>query len=456
MPLEIIILAAGQGTRMRSSLPKVLHRIGPKALLEHVHSLASSLAADRIAIVYGHGGEQVPLALKHLDAAWAEQRQQLGTGHAVMQVADAIGGDSTVLILYGDVPLLKKATVEKLLPLAGPDSLGLLTVELADPQGYGRIVRDGQGRVLRIVEDKDASPEQRAIAEVNTGILAVEGFRLKSWLARLETNNAQGEYYLTDTIAMAVADGCAVHTAQPASEDEVLGVNDRQQLARLERAFQAEQAEALMRAGASLRDPARFDLRGEVESLGRDVEIDVNVVLEGRIKLGERVKIGPNCLIRDCEIGDDVEIFANCVLEDAVVERGCRIGPFARLRPETRLGQEVHIGNFVEIKKSTIASRSKANHLSYIGDTDMGSDVNIGAGTITCNYDGANKHRTVIEDHVFVGSDTSLVAPVRVGKNATIGAGSVITREAPAGALTLTRAKQVTIEGWQRPVKKRS
>ncbi|SMF93289.1 bifunctional UDP-N-acetylglucosamine pyrophosphorylase / Glucosamine-1-phosphate N-acetyltransferase [Methylomagnum ishizawai] len=456
MPLEIIILAAGQGTRMRSALPKVLHKVGSKSLLEHVHALAASLSPDQISIIYGHGGEQVPRTLARLDAVWAEQKQQLGTGHAVMQVADGIGDDATVLILYGDVPLLKKTTVEKLLPLVGPDSLGLLTVELDDPHGYGRIVRDETGRVLRIVEEKDANPQERAITEGNTGILALNGRRLKSWLGRLGTDNAQGEYYLTDVIALAVAEGCTVATAQPASMDEVLGVNNRQQLAHLERVFQAEQAEALLLAGATLRDPARFDLRGEIVALGRDVEIDVNVILEGRVKLGDRVKIGPNTLIRDCEIGDDVEIFANCVLEDAVVGRASRIGPYARLRPETRLAEEVHIGNFVEIKKSTIAQGSKANHLSYIGDTDMGAGVNIGAGTITCNYDGVNKHRTIIEDGVFVGSDSSLVAPVRIGKDATIGAGSVITKEAPQGQLTLTRAKQVTIAGWQRPTKARS
>jgi bifunctional UDP-N-acetylglucosamine pyrophosphorylase/glucosamine-1-phosphate N-acetyltransferase len=455
MPLEIIILAAGQGTRMRSALPKVLHKVGPKSLLEHVHTLAASLGAGQITIIYGHGGEQVPETLKHLNARWAEQRQQLGTGHAVMQVADAIGDEATVLILYGDVPLLQQATAEQLLALVGTDRLGLLTVQLDDPHGYGRIVRDPQGKVLSIVEEKDATPEQRAIAEGNTGILAVNGRRLKGWLGRLQTNNAQGEYYLTDIIAMAVADGLTVETAQPASMDEVLGVNNRQQLAHLERVFQARQAERLLLQGVTLRDPARFDLRGTVEA-GQDVEIDINVVLEGRVTLGDRVKIGPNCLIRDCEIGADTEVFANSVLEDSVVGQGCRIGPFARLRPESRLGEEVHIGNFVEVKKSVIADRSKANHLSYIGDTDMGSGVNIGAGTITCNYDGANKHRTVIGDNVFVGSDTSLVAPVRIGDNATIGAGSVITKEAPANALTLTRAKQVTVEGWQRPVKQRS
>lgn len=456
MHLEIIILAAGQGTRMRSAIPKILHKVAHKSLLEHVCRLAASLAAQKVSVIYGHGGEQVLAALSHLDVVWAEQKQQLGTGHAVMQVADNIRDDATVLILYGDVPLLRKETVEKLLPHAEAGGLGLLTVDLDDPHGYGRIVRDETGRVLRIVEEKDATPDERAIAEGNTGILAVNGARLKGWLHRLENNNAQGEYYLTDIIALAVADGIIVETAQPADMDEVLGVNNREQLAHLERAYQTAMAQKLMREGVTLRDPARFDVRGEIESIGRDVEIDVNVILEGRIRIGDRVRIGPNTLIRDSEIDDDVEIFANSVIENAVIGRASRIGPFARIRPDTRLGEEVHIGNFVEIKKSTIASRSKANHLSYIGDSVVGSDVNVGAGTITCNYDGANKHQTIIEDGVFIGSDTQLVAPVRVGKNATIGAGSTITRDAPPNALTLSRAKQMTIEGWQRPSKKRS
>jgi len=456
MPLEIIVLAAGQGTRMRSALPKVLHTIGGQSLLEHVYSLATALDAARISVVYGHGGRQVPDSLPHLRVVWAEQRQQLGTGHAVMQVADAIDDDATVLILYGDVPLLRKATVEQILPAAETGNLGLLTVDLADPRGYGRIVRDEIGRVLRIVEEKDATPAERAITEGNTGILAVNGRRMKAWLRRLENNNAQGEYYLTDIIALAVADGLSVETAQPADVDEVLGVNNRQQLAHLERAYQRLRADELMLGGVTLRDPARFDLRGEIESIGQDVEIDVSVTLEGRIHIGERVRIGPNTVIRDSEIGDDVEIFANCVIENATIGRGSRIGPFARIRPETRLAEEVHIGNFVEVKKSTIASHSKANHLSYIGDTVVGSDVNIGAGTITCNYDGANKHQTIIEDGAFIGSDTQLVAPVRVGKNATIGAGSTITRDVPGNALTLSRVKQTTLDTWQRPSKKRS
>jgi bifunctional UDP-N-acetylglucosamine pyrophosphorylase/glucosamine-1-phosphate N-acetyltransferase len=456
MSLEIVILAAGQGTRMRSSLPKILHKIGNKSLLEHVYALANRLRPDKITVIYGHGGEAVLKSLEHLEVTWVEQREQLGTGHAVMQVADDIGEESTVLILYGDVPLLNDATVKKLLPLAAEDQIGLLTVDLDDPYGYGRIVRDARGRVLRIVEEKDATAEQRGIREVNTGILAIKGRHLKKWLSLLENNNAQREYYLTDVIAMAVADDVRVETVQPSDPNEVLGVNNREQLAYLERVFQRGLAEELMRTGVSLRDPSRFDVRGQIESVGRDVEIDINVVLEGRIKLGDNVRIGANCVIRDCEIGDDAEILPNCVIEDAVIGKGSRIGPFARIRPETRIDDHVHIGNFVEVKKSAISSGSKVNHLSYIGDTIIGRDVNVGAGTITCNYDGANKHQTVIEDGAFIGSDTQLVAPVRVGKNATIGAGATITKDAPENALTLSRAKQITVEGWQRPVKKRS
>ena len=454
MILEIVILAAGQGTRMRSALPKVLHQLGHLTLLEHVYRLATALAADRISIVYGHGGDQAPETLAHLDAAWVEQKERLGTGHAVMQVADHISDMGTVLVLYGDVPLLGLDTVKKLLVLTGDDSLGLLTVHLANPHGYGRIVRDSSGAVLRIVEEKDASAEERAITEGNTGILAVNGGRLKRWLSRLDNGNAQGEYYLTDVIGMAVQDGVPVRTVEAASVDEVLGVNDRQQLAHLERVYQAARAESLMRDGVTLRDPARFDLRGQIDSMGQDVEIDVNVLLEGRITVGNRVRIGPNTVIRDSEIGDDVEILANSLIEAATVGAGSRIGPFARLRPDTRLGESVHVGNFVEIKKSTVASRSKINHLSYVGDAIVGGDVNIGAGTITCNYDGANKFQTVIEDGAFIGSDTQLVAPVTIGKNATIGAGSTITRDAPGGALTLSRMKQATYPEWQRPTKK--
>jgi len=454
MALQTIILAAGAGTRMRSSSPKVLHKIGGKALLAHAHQLATSVPDSSVNVIYGHGGEQVLAELGGLKAEWTEQKERLGTGHAVMQVADWINEAATVLILYGDVPLLRLATVQKLLGLVSETTMGLLTINLDNPSGYGRIVRDAGGKVTSIVEEKDASPAQREIREVNTGILALNGGRLKGWLGRLDNDNAQGEYYLTDVIALAVGDGILVETTQPEDESEVLGINNRNQLAQLERVYQSRQAQALMEQGVTLLDPARFDLRGEIESLGMDVEIDVNVVLEGKIKLGDRVKIGPNVHIKDSEIGDGVEILANSVIEQASIGAGSRIGPFARLRPDSKIGEAAHIGNFVEIKKTEVGKGSKINHLSYVGDAIVGAGVNIGAGTITCNYDGANKFLTIIEDGAFIGSDTQLVAPVRVGKNATIGAGSTITKDAPAEELSLSRVKQVSIPGWQRPVKK--
>ena len=454
MSLEIIILAAGQGTRMRSALPKVLHRVGHLSLLEHVYRLSASFAADKISIVYGHGGEAVRSALPHLAATWVEQKERLGTGHAVMQAADQIADDASVLILYGDVPLLQQSTVERLLGLTVDGSVGLLTVQLANPHGYGRIVRGQAGEVLRIVEERDATPEERAIHEGNTGILALNGGRLKRWLARLDNRNAQGEYYLTDVIGLAVADGVAVRTTEADGIDEVLGVNDRQQLAHLERVHQAAWAVRLMRDGVTLRDPARLDVRGDVQILGQDSEIDVNVILEGAVQLGARVRIGPGVVIRDSVIGDDVEILPHSIIERASVGAGCRIGPFARLRPDTLLGEGVHIGNFVELKKARVAGHSKINHLSYVGDARVGAGVNIGAGTITCNYDGANKFETVIEDGAFIGSDTQLVAPVTVGRNATIGAGSTITKDAPPDALTLSRVRQLTVDGWRRPLKR--
>ena len=452
-PLEIVILAAGQGKRMYSDMPKVLHGLAGRSLLGHVLHCARSLKPAAIHVVYGHGGDKVRAAFSETNIRWAHQAEQKGTGHAVAQAMPAVSDQATVLVLYGDVPLIRPETLQSLLAAAGPSALALLTAELDDPGAYGRIVRDKSGKVVRIVERKDASSEEAAIREVNTGFLAAPAAKLKKWLASLRNNNAQGEYYLTDIIAMAVAEGVAIATRPPGDVSEILGVNSKQELAVLERMHQKQQAERLMQQGVTLRDPARFDLRGEL-SCGRDVVIDVNVIFEGKVVLGDRVQIGPNNFIRDCTIGADTIVHPNCVLEQATVGEHGRIGPFARLRPETTLAAHVHVGNFVEVKKSDVGEGSKMNHLSYIGDSTVGRHVNIGAGTITCNYDGANKYRTVIGDNVFIGSNTALVAPVTVGTGATIGAGSVITKEAPAGELTFTRAPQQTRTGWKRPVKK--
>lgn len=454
MALTVIILAAGQGTRMKSSLPKVLHPLAQKPMLHHVVDAAHALAADTVHIVYGHGGDMVPQRMAHVTANFVEQAEQLGTGHAVAQAMPAVNAADTVLILYGDVPLIKPATLRALVKQVGTSSMGLLTVNLADPGGYGRIVRDADGHVTSIVEHKDATEQQRQINEINTGLLAVNGGKLAGWLSRLENNNAQGEYYLTDIIAMAVNDGVEVRTVQPDNEAEVMGVNNRSQLAELERHYQRERAEELMALGVTLVDPARFDVRGELE-VGQDVSIDINVVFEGNVTIGDHVTIGPNNVIRNTRIGDGVSINANCVIEDAVIGNDSRIGPFARIRPETVLAEQTHIGNFVEIKKSEVGTGSKINHLSYVGDTTVGKGVNIGAGTITCNYDGANKHRTVIGDNAFIGSDTQLVAPVTIGEGATIGAGSTITRDAPPHELTYSRVTQETRKGWKRPTKKK-
>ncbi len=455
MAIKTIILAAGQGTRMRSSKPKVLHKIADRALLHHVYDTSKQLENNSIVIVYGHGGELVKDELTELDARWVEQKQQLGTGHAVQQTDQYIDSNDIVLILYGDVPLLKKSTIDKLLENVSNSSIGLLTVDLENPKGYGRIVRGSDGSVIKIVEEKDASEQEKLITEGNTGIIASSGGLLKQWLAKLGNQNAQKEYYLTDIIEMAVKDGIQVKTNQPESQDEVLGVNDRSQLAYLERVYQLEQADKLMEKGIALRDPSRVDVRGKFDQLGRDIEIDINVIFEGINSLGNNVKIGANSILKNAVIRDDVEILENCLIEDSVVGARSRIGPFARLRPKAQLADDVHIGNFVEIKKSTVAEGSKINHLSYIGDTTVGRKVNIGAGTITCNYDGVNKFRTVIGDGAFIGSDTQLIAPVTIGKGATIGAGSTITKDTPEDQLTLSRSKQVEIVGWQRPVKKK-
>ena len=438
---------------MRSDIPKVLHPLAGVSLLGHVLQTSHALKAGRIVVVYGHGGTQVRAAFPDEPVIWVEQGEQLGTGHAVRQALPYVESEDTVLVLYGDVPLISSQTLHHLLAKADEHSLALLTARLSDPSGYGRIVRDAEGRVLRIVEDKDASEADRAIAEINTGILALKADLLKDFLASVTNDNAQGEYYLTDVIAMAVEKGLEIVTTSPPDVDEIMGVNNRAQLADLERSYQLARARELLLSGVTLRDPARFDLRGRL-SAGRDVEIDVNVIIEGEVTLGERVKIGANTLIRDTHIGDDVVIQPHCHIEDADIGAGCQLGPFARIRPETRCAEGARIGNFVEIKKSFIGRGSKINHLSYVGDSTVGENVNIGAGTITCNYDGANKHHTQIGDDVFIGSDTQLIAPVKVGEGATIGAGSTITRDVPPGELTLSRTQQQTIEGWKRPVKK--
>ncbi len=453
MPLSVVILAAGQGKRMKSDLPKVLQPLSGRPLLGHVLDTAAGLNAAATYVVYGYGGEQVLKAFEGGGVQWVLQAEQHGTGHAVMQAMPAIPDDHLVLILYGDVPLVQLDTLARLVAAAGENAVSLLSVMLPDPTGYGRIVRDGAGNVVRIVEHKDANAKERNIHESNTGLMCVPAGRLKAWLAALRNDNAQGEYYLTDIIVSAVRSGCEVHAVVAPTVTEVLGVNDKAQLAELEAAYRKQRATALMLEGVTIVDPARFDARGPV-SVGRDVHIDVNVVFEGNVKLGDRVRIGPNVVIRDCEIGDDVEIHANCVLDRAVVGARSIVGPFARLRPDAKLHEDVHVGNFVEVKKSELKRGAKANHLTYLGDATVGEKVNVGAGTITCNYDGVNKWRTEIGAGAFIGSGTMLVAPVKVGAGATIGAGSTITKDAPDEKLTLERSKQVTIDSWQRPTKK--
>jgi bifunctional UDP-N-acetylglucosamine pyrophosphorylase/glucosamine-1-phosphate N-acetyltransferase len=436
MKLGVIILAAGKGTRMRSALPKVLHPLAGRPILAHVLDAAAALGAARICVVYGHGGEQVPRALAGAECLWVEQRERLGTGHAVIQALPAMEGMDRVLVLYGDVPLIEPETLTRLIDDTAATRLGLLTMRLADPSGYGRIVRDKSGRVLRIVEQKDASSAERTITEVNTGIIVAERASLAAWLGRIGNDNVQREYYLTDVIGRAVAEGVEVATAEPETLEEVAGINDRVQLAALERHLQRRSAEKLKLGGTTVMD------------------LDVDLVCEGRVRIGANSRIGPHCVLRDCTIGNGVELLAHSIVEGATIGAGARVGPFARLRPGAEVAEDCHIGNFVEVKQARIAAGSKVNHLSYIGDAEIGSGVNVGAGTITCNYDGANKHVTVIEDDVFIGSNTALVAPVRIGAGATIGAGSVISRDAPEGCLTLTRAPQVTKDGWERPRKK--
>jgi bifunctional UDP-N-acetylglucosamine pyrophosphorylase/glucosamine-1-phosphate N-acetyltransferase len=455
-PLQIVILAAGQGKRMRSSLPKVLQALGGQPLIRHVLATTEALLMDagstaRPVLVYGHGGEQLQATLADVDCHWAYQVSQRGTGDAVAAALAHIQPTGRVLVLCGDVPLLRVETLRTLLA-SPPDALAILTAILDDPTGYGRILRDAHGAVHAIVEQRDANPAQQAVREINTGTLLIPAAHLAGWLGRLDADNAQGELYLTDIVAMAVADGVPVVGVPAAAEAEIMGINDRAQLAQCEREYQRRQAERLLLDGVALRDPARVDVRGEVTA-GRDVEIDVNVILEGRVTLGDGVRIGAHSILRDAVIEAGVRIEPFSLIDSARVGPNAVVGPYARLRPGTELAADVHVGNFVEVKNSRLAAGAKANHLAYVGDADIGARVNVGAGTITCNYDGANKHRTVIGDDAFIGSNSSLVAPVVIGAGATIGAGSVISREAPPGGLTLTRAQQKTIPGWQRPRK---
>ena len=453
MALHVLILAAGQGTRMKSAYPKVLQPLAGRPLLAHVLGRALGLGAHATHVVYGHGGDAVPAAFPDADVRWVLQAEQLGTGHAVAQAMPNIPDDAIVLVLYGDVPLIEAATLRPLVQAAGKGKLALLGVRLEDPTGYGRIIRDAGGRVVRIVEQKDASESELAVREVNTGILAAPAGRLRSWLAGLSNANSQGEYYLTDIVATAVAEGVPVDLMLAPTVAEVLGINDRAQLAGMETALRARITRDLMAAGVTLVDPARVDVRGRVDC-GQDVQIDINAVFEGVVALADGVRIGPNVVIRNSRLGAGCVVHPNTVIEDADIGPNCELGPFARLRPGTQLAEGGKIGNFVEVKNSRLGAGSKINHLSYVGDAEIGTRVNVGAGTITCNYDGANKHRTVIGDDVFIGSNSALVAPVEIGAGATIGAGSTISKQAPPGQLTVARARQSTVRGWSRPVKK--
>ena len=452
MELNVVILAAGQGKRMHSRRPKVLQPLAGRPLLGHVIDTARNLRAASVCVVYGHGGDAVREAFPDDDLTWALQAEQLGTGHAVMQAMPDVRDDARILILFGDVPLLTPSTLQKLLDDCPEQDLGVLTVDVVDPTGYGRIVRE-DGRILRNVEHKDATEAEREIREINTGVMCAPARKLRGWLDRIRNDNSQSEYYLTDVIGMAVHDGVDVHGIKAADEEEVMGINDRRQLAAAERAFQQKIVDALLQQGVSFADPARVDVRGTL-TCGSDVFIDVNAVFEGDVALGDNVTIESNNLLRDSRIGPGTVVHSNCHIEGAITGEGCEIGPFSRLRPGAELAADVKIGNFVEIKKSVVADGSKVNHLTYIGDTDIGRGVNVGAGTITCNYDGANKHRTVIGDDAFIGSGVELVAPVEIGAGAVIGAGSTISKDAPAGKLTVARVRQTTIENWKRPQKK--
>jgi len=450
MSVNVVILAAGKGTRMYSCKPKVLHTLAGRPLLQHVLDCAKKLEPEQTCVVYGHGGDAVPSAMQNYPAQFVIQDPQLGTGHAVQQAMPFLKNGTLTLVLYGDVPLIQQETLQRMLQTSG--EIVLLTVMLPDPTGYGRIVRNTAGHITRIVEEKDATDEQRKIKEVNTGILLISTELLQAGLAGLKNNNSQGEYYLTDIISTAVQQGVPIQTVQPSGEWEILGVNSKAQLADLERIFQKNEAAKLLRLGVTLADPTRIDVRGNL-ICGQDVEIDVGCIFEGEVKLGDNVKVGAYSIIKNTSIATNSQVAAYSHIEFSTVGTDCCIGPYARLRPGTKLHNNVHIGNFVETKNSELGEGSKANHLSYLGDSTIGQHVNIGAGTITCNYDGANKHRTVIEDEAFIGSDTQLIAPVKIGRGATIGAGSTITRDAPAGDLTLSRSKQTSVTGWKRPVK---
>ena len=451
--LDILVLAAGKGTRMRSDLPKVLHPIGGKPLVQHVVDTARQVGGEQILIIVGHGAEKVEEKMAAPDVKFVLQAQQLGTGHAVQQALPQLRNDATVLILYGDVPLTRAETLQKLIAGVNEKQMALLTVNMQDPTGYGRIVRDASGAVQAIVEHKDATDVQKKIAEINTGIMAVKTKHLQQWLPQLKNNNAQGEYYLTDIIALAKQSGVNIQVEQPNAVEEVEGINNRQQQAALERFYQKQKANELMVAGVTLLDPSRFDCRGNL-SVGRDVVIDINCVIEGDVVLGDGVIIEPNCVIINSKIGNNTHIKAFSHIEESSIAADCDIGPYARLRPGTQLADEVKIGNFVETKKAVIAKASKVNHLSYIGDATIGSKVNVGAGTITCNYDGVNKFKTEIGDNAFIGSNSALVAPVKIGAGATVGAGSVITKDVDLDELAIGRTKQRNIQGWERPTKK--
>lgn len=455
MSLSVIILAAGKGTRMRSNMPKVLHEVGGVAMVQHAINLAAAVGSNNTVVVYGHGGDQLQKSLAGQSLTLVEQAEQLGTAHAVQQAMPHIPDEDEVLILYGDVPLLSSTTTKRLLKIAEVGALAVLTAQLNDPTGYGRIVRNARGKVCSIVEHKDATPEQHQINEINTGIMSVDADYLRDWLNRVDNNNAQNEYYLTDIVELAVADGIPVAAAVTTDEDEVSGVNNRLQLAAAERVYQARIADTLMTNGATLRDPARVDVRGTVET-GTDVIIDINVVMEGSVSIADNVSIGPNVVLKNCTIGAGTDILANSIIEDAVIGADCNIGPYARLRPGSNLADKAKVGNFVELKNTTLGEGSKVNHLSYVGDATVGTGVNVGAGTITCNYDGVNKSKTIIGDGAFIGSGSELVAPITIGSGATVGAGSTLSKDVPDAALAIERAKLRTLNDWPRPTKKES